>query len=302
MRMQMDWKILIAAIGCLTTVSRGMISTPYRMCTESAKVDSVQFVIWVDTLETTPPPYRSLYTLAFQPGTCMMAKDNFKAYWDGGSTMATFTLRPGTKTVDYVSVADDGSRTTGTLYYAADGMKVDTTESVETVEDSTGKQVVQTTRTRLFAKTGYELATVSVRMGTGPWTLVQQDSAVPQGKGKIVYSKGQENSVTTCVADEKTYTCTPVATDTSGYSLWKEVYYLTGDRVDSLGYFDLDGVHVETDNWFWSSRSNARIVKRAGLSSPRTANPGPAFDANGRALPEWDRAQRRFISVGVLKN
>jgi hypothetical protein len=311
MRMPIDWKILTAAIGCLMSVSQGMIKDPFKRCSASAQVDSIQDWFWeVDSLESTPPPYRGLFTAAYHPGTCMVAKDSYEGYWMDGPDNGTYTLRPGTRTTDFVDVSADGSQRTGTIYNGAAAGSVDSVEfnepmvdeDGEPVVDGEGKQVMKTTFTRLHPKTGYELATVMVREGTGPWTLVQQDSTVPNGQGKIVYSKGRENSVTTCVADGKTYACTPVATDSGEYDLWKEVYYLTGDRVDSVRWFNPQGLFSATNIWFWSNRSGTRIVRKAPISSPRMANPGTAFDVAGRKIPESDRAIRRFINAGAWKD
>jgi hypothetical protein len=141
-----------------------------------------------------------------------------------------------------------------------------------------------------------------VREGTGPWSLVQQDSTVPNGKGKICHSKGRENSVTTCVAEGKTYACTPVATDSAENDLWKEVYYLTDDRVDSVRWFNPEGLHATTNIWFWSSRSGTSAVRKAPVSSPRMAKPGTAFDAAGRRLPVSNRAQPRFLKAAARKH
>jgi hypothetical protein len=313
MRIQIDWKILTAAIVCLMSVSQGMIKDPFRRCSATAQVDSIQDWFWeADSLETTPPPYRGLFNvIAYYPGTCIVAKDSYEGYWMTGPDIGTYTVRPGTKTVDYVNTFAAGTpQTTGTMYYGAAVGSVDSGETTEPmvdqdgepVVDAAGKQVMKTTFTRLLPKTGYELATVMEREGTGPWTLVQQDSTVPNGKGKIVYSKGRENSVTTCVADEKTYACTPVATDSAEYDLWKQVWYLTGDRVDSLRWFNPAGLHASTNIWFWSIRSGIRIVKKAPASSPRMAKPGTAFDVAGRKVPAWNRAQPRFINAGAWKD
>jgi hypothetical protein len=309
MRMPIDWKILTLALGCLMSVSQGMIKQPFRECSATAQVDSVKQLFWeVDTSQTTPPPYRGLFTKTYYPGTCIVAKENYKGYWMDESDIGTFTLRPGTKTVDYVYVGDWG-QITGTMYYGAAEGSVDSVETKEPmvdedgepVVDAAGKQVMKTTFTRLLPKPGYELATVMEREGTGPWTLTQQDSTVPNGKGKICYSKGETNAVTTCVADGKTYACTPVATDSAEYNLYKEVYHMTSDRVDSVRWYNSKGLYTGTDIWIWSSRSGTRIVKNAPVASPRMANPGTAFDVAGRKVPESDRALRRFINAGAWK-
>jgi hypothetical protein len=106
-------------------------------------------------------------------------------------------------------------------------------------------------------------------------------SVVTNGTGKIIYSTGDVNAVTTCVAMERTYTCTPVVTRAQD-AQFNEVYFLTGERVDSLQYHNKNGVHIMTEKWFWSSRSGARIVEKAGVSSPRMANPGTIFDVTRR--------------------
>jgi hypothetical protein len=301
MRMKIDCKILTTLVGCLLGLSQGMIFEPFETCVKSAQVDSIQ--VWglvVDPDMATPPPYRSLYTMAYQPGTCMLAKDTWLDYWMEKPNIGTYTLRPGTRTVDVVAVSADGTEMTATKYYTAEG-KFDSTEYNETVEDETGKKVMQTTRSRILAKPGYDLVQVLVRKGSRPWTLVQQDSMVPKATGQIIYSKGETNAVTTCVSAGKTYTCTPAGTSSSE-ELQKQVWYLTGDRVDSLRWFSLEGVHVETNIWFWSSRSNTRIAKRAGVSSPWMAKPGTAFNAAGRKSPESDRAQPRFQKAAARKN
>jgi hypothetical protein len=306
-----DWKIMTAAIGCLLSVSQGTIKDPFRRCTASAQVDSVQDWFWeVDSQATTPPPSHGLFTVAYYPGTCIVAKDSYEGYWMDGPTITSYTLRPGTRIVDYVEVSPEGTQTTGTMYYAVSVGGVDSVETNEPmvdeygepVLDDAGKQVMRTTFTRLMPKPGYELATVTVREGTGPWTQVQQDSSVPNGTGKIVYSQGRENSVTTCVADGGTYTCTPVATDSGEYDLWKGVYYVAGDRVDSVRWYDSEGVYSTTNIWFWSNRSNSPIVKKALAASPRRAHPGTAFDVAGRKVPESGRDLRRLINVGVWKD
>jgi hypothetical protein len=310
--MPIDWKISTLAVGCLMSVSQGMIKDPFRRCSATAQVDSIQDWFWeVDSLETTPPPYRGVFrVIAYYPGTCIVAKDSYEGYWMDGPDIGTYTLRPGTKTVDFVDVFADGTQRTGKIYYGAAVGSVDSVEinepvvdeDGEPVVDAAGKQVIRTTFTRLLPKTGYELATVMEREGTGPWTLVQQDSTVPNGKGKVVYSKGRENSMTTCVADEKTYTCTPVATDSGEYDLWKGVYYLTGDRVDSVRWYNPDGSYSTSNIWFWSSRSDTRVVKKAPVSSPRMANPGTAFDVAGRRVPASNLAQPRFLKAAARKN
>jgi hypothetical protein len=292
MRMKIDCKILTTLVGCLLGLSQGMIFDPFETCVKSAQVDSIQ--VWglvVDPKMATPPPYRSLYKVAYQPGTCMLAKETWLDYWMNEPNTGTYTLRPGTRTVDVVAVSADGTEMTGTKYYTAEG-KFDSTEFNETVEDETGKNVMQTTRSRILAKSGYDLVQVLVRKGTRPWTLVQQDSMVPKGMGQIIYSKGETNAVTTCVSDGKTYACTPVGTSSSE-ELQKQVWYLTGDRVDSLRWFSLEGVHVETNIWFWSSRSNTSIAKRAGIPSPWMAKPGtpltrPAASPRNRTVPNPD--------------
>jgi hypothetical protein len=300
MHMKIDCKILTTLVGCLLGLSQGMIFEPFETCVKSAQVDSIQ--VWglvVDPDMATPPPYRSLYTMAYQPGSCMLAKDTWLDYWMDKPNIGTYNLRPGTRTVDVVAVSADGTEMAGTKYYTAEG-KFDSTEFNETVEDETGKKVMQTTRSRILAKPGYDLVQVLVRKGTRPWTLVQQDSMVPKGTGQIIYSKGETNAVTTCVSAGKTYTCTPAGTSSSEV-LQKQVWYLTGDRVDSLRWFSLEGVHVETNIWFWSSRSDARIARRAGVSSPWMAKPGTAFDAAGRKSPESDRARPRFQKAAARK-
>jgi hypothetical protein len=302
MHVKMDCKILTTLVGCLLGPSQGMIFDPFEPCVESAQVDSI--LVWGleedPDMEPTPPPYRSLYTAAYHPGTCMLAKEIWFDCRMNDPNIGTFTLRPGTRTVDLVAVSADGIARTGTNYYTAEG-KLDSTEYNEIMEDVTGKNVMQTTRTRILAKAGYDLAQVLVRKGTRPWTLVQQDSMVPKGTGRIIYSRGETNAVTTCVSDGKTYSCTPVVTS-STEELHKQVWYLTGDRVDSLRWFSLEGVHFETNVWFWSGRSNTRIVRKSNVSSPSMAKSGTPFDAAGRRFPESNRAKPRFLKPAARKN
>jgi hypothetical protein len=94
--------------------------------------------------EGTPRPYRSLYTAAYQPGTCMLAKETWLDFEMNGPNIGTFTLRPGTRIVDVVAVSADGTRMTGTNYYTFEG-KMDSAENYETVEDETGKSVMRLT-------------------------------------------------------------------------------------------------------------------------------------------------------------
>jgi hypothetical protein len=304
MRLRINYKISTTVIGCLMGHSHGMVYEPFDTCVESAQVDSTsQWTVVVDP-EMAPalPPYRSLYTVAYQPGTCMPAKDFFQGYWMDKPNIGTYTLRPGTRIIDYVVDFADGTRNSGTDYYSAPGtakpgsLGMDSADVIETGTDETGENVVRTTRTSTLVKSGYELLQVRQRMGTDPWALVQQDSVVPNGAGKIIYSTGEVNAVTTCVAREKTYTCTPVVTS-APEPQWKEVYYLTGERVDSLQHYNKNGVHIMTEKWFWSSRSGARIAGKARVSSPRMANSGTAFDAAGRTFSEPDRTQLRFRKV-----
>lgn len=303
MRSQAGCKIFTALIGCLMGLSRGMIYEPFETCLESAQVDSIQEWTWVDSNMETAPPYRSLFTVSYQPGTCIPAKDFFKGYWTDKPNIGTYTLRPGARTVDYAGVFGDGSGLTGATYYSAAG-KMDSTEYTETVTDITGKYVARTTRYRYFAKPGYELAQSRVREGTGPWTLVQQDSVVPKGAGKIIYSKGEVNAVTTCIAEGNTFACTPVGSTGSPGELRKQVWYLTGERVDSLLHYNPDGVRIQTDKWFWSGKSGTRIAGKTRVPSPERAALRAAFDAAGRKFPEPDRARRRFLFLiaGDRKN
>jgi hypothetical protein len=301
MRIQVDYRILTTIIYCLMGLSQGMIYDPFEPCVKSAQVDSIQ--VWglvADPDLATPPPYRSLYTAAYHPGSCMLAKETWLDFRMSGPNIGTYTLRPGTRTVDVVAVSADGTGITGTSYYTAEG-KMEGAEYYETVEDETGKSVMQTTRSLNLAKPGYDLVQVLVRKGTRPWTLVQQDSIVPKGTAQIIYSKGETNAVTTCVSDGKTYACTPVGTSSSK-ELHKQVWYLTGDRVDSLRWFTPEGVHFETNIWFWSGRSNTRIIRKSNVSSPRMAKPGTAFDAAGRRVPVSNRAQPRVPKAAARKN
>jgi hypothetical protein len=302
MHIKIDFKILTTLIGCLLGVSQGMIFDPFEPCLKSVQVDSILVLGWDadPDIEPTPSPYRSLYTAAYQPGTCMLAKETWLEFGMNGPNIGTFSLRPGTRIVDAVAASADGTGMTGTKYYTAEG-KMDSSEYYEIVEDGTGKSVIQTTRSRILAKPGYDLAQVLVRKGTGPWTLVQQDSIVPNGTGQIIYSKGETNAVTTCVSDRKTYACTPVGTSSSE-ELRKQVWYLTGDRVDSLRWFSPEGVHFETNIWFWSVRSNTRIARKSNVSSPRMAKPGTAFDVAGRKVPGSNRAQPRFQKAAARKS
>jgi hypothetical protein len=308
MRIQVDYKILATVICCLMGHSQGMIYEPFETCVESAKVDSTQewTVVTDPDMAPTPPPYRSLYTVSYQPGTCMLAKDFYLGYWMDKPNLGTYTLRPGTKTIDYVVDFSDGTQIKGTNYYTAgtamqgtQGM--DSSDAIETVTDEMGKKVTWTTRTSSLAKPGYELFQVRQREGTGPWTLIQQDSVVTNGTGKIIYSTGDVIVVTTCVSAGKTYTCTPVVTKSQD-AQFTEAYYLTGGRVDSLQYINKNGVHIMTEKWFWSSRSGSRIVKKAPVASPRMANPGTAFDVTGRKFSNPDRTQLRFMTVRARKN
>jgi hypothetical protein len=300
--MKIDCKILTTLVGCLLGLSQGMIFDPFEPCLKSAQVDSILVLGWeVDPgLEPTPPPYRSFYTVAYQPGTCMLAKETWLDFGMKGPNIGTYSLRPGTRTVDVVAVSADGTQMTGRNYYTAEG-RVDSTENYETVEDETGKSVIQTTLSRTLAKPGYDLVQVLVRKGTRPWTLVQQDSVVPKGTGKIIYSKGETNAVTTCVSDGKTYACTPVGTSSSE-ELRKQVWYLTGDRVDSLRWYNLHGIHFETNIWFWSGRSGTRIAGKSDVSPPRMAKPGTAYDVAGRRFPVSNRAQPRFQKAAAQKS
>jgi hypothetical protein len=300
--MKTDCKILTPLVGCLLGLSEGMIFDPFKTCVKSAQVDSI--LVWgleVDPdMAPMPPPYRSLYTTAYQPGTCMLARETWLDHRMSGPNIGTYTLRPGTRTVDVVAVSADGTEMTGTNHYTADG-KLDSTEYNETVVDETGRKVMQTTRTRILARPGYDRVQVLVRRGTRPWTLVQQDSVVPKGTGRIIYSKGETNAVTTCVSDGKTYACTPVGTGSSD-ELHKQVWYLTGDRVDSLRWYSPEGVHFETNIWFWSERTNAGIVGKSKVSSPWRAKTGTAFDAAGRRFPASNRAQPRLLKAAARKS
>jgi hypothetical protein len=302
MRMEIDCKILTALVGCLFGLPQGMIFDPFESCLKSAQVDSILVLGWEVEPETepTPPPYRSLYTAAYQPGTCMLAQETWLEFGMSGPNIGTFTLRPGTRIADVVAVSADGREMTGTNFYTAEG-KLDSTESNETVEDGTGKSVMQTIRTRILAKPGYDLAQVLMRKGTRPWTLVQQDSIVPNGTGRIIHSRGETNAVTTCVSDGKTYSCTPVATGSSE-ELHKQVWYLTGDRVDSLRWFSPEGVHFETNIWVWSGRSKTRTVRKTKVPSPWMAKAGTAFDAAGRRFPGSNRAQPRSLKAVARKD
>ena len=301
--MKVDCKILTTLVGCLPGLSQGMIFDPFEPCVKSAQVDSI--LVWnleahPDMEQHRPPPYRSLYTAAYQPGTCMLAKETWLDFRMSGPNIGTYTLRPGTRTVDVVAFSADGTGMNGTNYYTADG-KLDSTESYENVEDETGKSVMQTTRSRNLAKPGYDLVQVLVRKGTRPWTLVQQDSIVRKGTAQIIFSKGETNAVTSCVSDGATYACTPVGTSSSK-ELHKQIWYLTGDRVDSLRWFTLEGVHFETNIWFWSGRSNTRISRKSNVTSPRMAKAGTAYDVDGRRFPASNRAQPRVPKAAARKS
>ncbi|MBW8890247.1 MAG: hypothetical protein JF616_21035 [Fibrobacteres bacterium] len=285
-----------------------MIYEPFDNCVESAKVDSTQewTVVMDPDMAPTPPPYRSLYTATYHPGTCMLAKDFYLGYWMDKPNIGTYTLRPGTKTTDYVGDFSDGTQSKGTNYYTAGtampGTRgMDSSDAIETVTDEMGNKVTWTTRTSSLAKPGYELLQVRHREGTGPWTLTEQDSVVMNGAGKVIYSTGDVIAVTTCVSTGKTYTCTPVVTKSQDAQFTK-AYYLTGGRVDSLQYINKNGVHIMTEKWFWSSRSGSRIAGKAGVSSLRMANPGTSFDVTGRKVSNPDRAQLRFKLIGARKN
>jgi hypothetical protein len=308
MRIQVDYKILTSIICCLMVHSQGMIYGPFDSCLESAKVDSTQewTVVTDPDMAPTPPPYRSLYTATYYPGTCMVAKDFYLGYWMDKPNIGSFTLRPGTKTSDYVIDFSDGTQNKGTNYYAAGtampgSYGMDSTDAIEIVTDEMGKKVTWTTRTSILAKPGYQLVQVRKREGTGPWTLTQQDSVVTNGTGKIIYSTGDVIMVTTCVSKAKTYTCTPVVTKSQD-AQFTEAYYLTGGRVDSLQYINKNGVHIMTEKWFWSNSSGSRIAGKAAVSSPRMANPGSTFDVTGRKFSETDRTQLRVMTVRARKN
>lgn len=302
MRMKVDCRILTTLVGCLLGLSHGMIFDPFEPCVESAQVDSILIWSWEEDpdMEPTPPPYRSLYTAAYQTGTCMPAKETWLDFRMSGPNIGTYTLRPGTRTADVVAVSADGNKMTGTNFFSAEG-KVDSAEYYENAEDETGKNVMQTIRTRNLAKPGYDLVQVLVRKGTRPWTLVQQDSIVRKGTAKIIYSKGETNAVTTCSSVGKTYACSPMVTGTSK-ELHRQVWYLTGDRVDSLRWFTLDGVHFETNIWFWSGRSNTRNIRKGNVPSPRMAKSGNAFDVAGRRFPASKRAQPRVPKAAARKH
>jgi hypothetical protein len=194
---------------------------------------------------------------------------------------------------------DNGTKREVTNYYAANG-KADSTLIVETPQDL-DRFPKETTLIRYFAKNGYDLIRMQLRDGNGPWSQILQDSIVTTGTGKVIYTTGDENTVTTCVADGNTYTCTPVGTSSYG-DLRKQVWYLNGGRVDSLRYYDLQGVLIESDAWFWSARPAAPTANKARISSPWMARPEAAFDVAGRKLPEPDRTRRSIIMVGIPKN
>jgi hypothetical protein len=299
LRVQVGFKMLAISIGGLTGLSQGMIYDPFQTCAETAQVDSIQITTWVDSLESGPPPYRSLERFAYHAGTCMPSQDVYDAYWMGSPEIGNCTLRPGGRINDCVTMMDNGTKREVTTYYAATG-KTDSTLIVETPKDL-GRFPKETTLIRYLAKTGYDLIQMELRDGNGPWSRIMQDSIVAKGTGKVIYTQGEVNAVTTCVADGKTYACTPVGTSSDG-ELRKQVWYLTGERVDSLRYYDPKGVYLETDKWFWSPRSINSTAIKARAASPRMAGPGTVFDAAGRKLPEAERARARFMILGAPKN
>jgi hypothetical protein len=297
MRLPVDRKMFSAFIGCLMGVSQGMTYEPFQTCTETAQVDSTEITTWVDTLETDPPPYLSRETFGYRAGTCMPAKDVYDAYWMGSPQVGNCTLRPAGRINDCVTMMDNGTKREVTMYYAAGG-KVDSTLIVETPEDNSLPK--ETTLIRYLAKTGYDLIRTDLRDGNGPWSQILQDSIVTKGTGKVIYTKGDVNTVTTCIADGNTYACTPVGTSSYG-ELEKQVWYLTGGRVDSLGTYDLQGVHIGTEKWFWSARSGNSAAVKARVSSPWMARSGTVFDVAGRRLPEPDRIRKIFTVEGIGK-
>lgn len=296
MRIRVGGKILAIIIGGFTGLSQGMTYEPFQTCTDTAQVDSIRITTWVDSLETAPPPYRSLETFAYHAGTCMPAKDVYEAYWMGSPEIGNCTLRSGNRINDCVTMKDNGTKREVTMYYAASG-KVDSTLIVETPKDLS-RFPKETTLIRYLAETGYDLIRMDLRDGNGPWSQIMQDSIVTKGTGKVIYTKGEVNTVTTCLANGNTYACTPVAAGSGGESQ-KQVWYLTGGRVDSLSYYDLKGVHIGTDKWFWSARSGNSTAIKARISSPWSARPGTVFDMAGRKLPGSDRSRTRFVIFGA---
>lgn len=266
-------------IACLHAASFGMMWEPFPNCTESHQVDSIRTLVWIDeSLKPELAPYLGYARFRYHPGTCFVARFEFKPYYMDSSFVLERTLSADRRRQDYRLIAPGSQEYLphGTTWFSAAG-EVDSSlhHSYSQVE---GEPPVRMSHLEVRRRSAQGLViTGSYRTGEGPWAEYDKDSVVFAGGVTVVHSiEDSVGSVIHCAAEGSTFACEPTPPGGGTGDVGRRVWHLTGNRPDSLRTYRPDGRLESTDHWSWSPRE---------LTSIRRVSQRPRFLAG----PEFGR-------------
>lgn len=247
---------LLLAVPC----AQGMTYEPFHFCTESARVDSLVDRVWIDeSLIPENAPYSGVLRYTYHPGTCIPSQVVQKPYYMDHDLTFNYALRADGRSLDFtLGPGEDMLR--GLIWVTVDG-KVDSILLREPGFDGDPADSVYRME-RHVQKTGYQSITKSIRRGAGPWTLFSSDSIVTSGDITTIHTVDEEgNHITRCAQDGATYACIPTPVGPVNTELHKEVWHLSGTRVDSLRTYKLDGRLESVRYYYWSPRGSIAVRK-----------------------------------------
>lgn len=262
-----------------------MMYRPLELCLETGKVDSVRISVWIDeSLIPENAPYGGYVKLDYHPGTCFVSRLVQRPHY-----MDTIIVMNATLSADHRvqesewQVGGEGEPPRGTYWYSATG-ELDSSLSSSLQGEGDGVWVMGHTLERHVRTPLYRTIKSYYRRGETPWILEASDSIVTDGASTKVYTVEEGfRSMFLCQYSGANYECDPKQTDGNTADLHKEVWHLTGGRVDSLRTLNEQGMLVSTERYFWSSRIPGGTRRIIAAGGPRRGRlPGRDFSILGR--------------------
>jgi hypothetical protein len=267
--------LLLAAAAASLGAARTWM--PFANCTETGQVDSIHAKVWIDeSLIPENAPYLGSLKFQYHPGTCFVKQTVQKPSYMDTTFTFNYTLSADKRMqqMEWALPGPKDSLPRQTSWFNPAGDLDSTIFASYRAMDGTTKILVSD-KTEHLRGVGYALVRSSLRKGNGPWTVYALDSVVTIGGVTTVHTEDEDGTyVTRCEypipgQDQgATYTCTPTAIGEVDTELQKEVWHLTGNRIDSVRTFKPDGRLESTDSYHWSSRipGAVRRAPRAGKS------------------------------------
>lgn len=252
--------------GLFPAAASAMTWLPFPFCNDTHQVDSIQTSVWIDeSLIPENAPYEGHARIRYHPGTCFPARTDQRPYYMDTTISVEATLSPDRRRQDFRWLGPGPAEFLphGTRWLAPDG-EIDSSISHSFGRVEGGPPVRNSYREVRIRSATSLLITSSIRRGDGPWIEYEKDSVVTEAGITTIFTVEEEGSyITRCLETGSTYACTPTPVGEVTTTLNKQVWHRTGNRMDSLRSYRLDGRLESTDHYYWSARP-------VGIARPRS--------------------------------